>query len=125
MKKVILLLLITLVVSVGIATAKDIAPIEKITTVEKALAVARESNATIHAPLELKLAEDKLKKANMAIDEEEFEKARRLADEALLDAKLAEAKSRSKKAKNLAQEMRNSIDTLRREIERSEGLKQQ
>ncbi len=125
MKKVLLLLLITLVVSVGIATAKDVAPTEKITTVEKALDVARESNATIHAPLELKLAEDKLKKANIAIDEKEFEQARRLADEALMDAKLAEAKSRSEKAKKLSQEMRNSIDTLRREIERSEGLIQQ
>lgn len=125
MKKVIFLLLITMFVSGGIATAKDVAPIEKIATVEKAIEVARESNATIHAPLELKLAEDKLKTAKAAIKEDEFEQARRLADEALIDAKLAEAKSRSEKAKKLSQEMRNSIDTLRHEIERSEGLKQQ
>jgi hypothetical protein len=123
MKKVILLFFIILIVSAGIATAKDVAPFEKITTVQKAIDAARESNAIINAPLELKLAEDKLEKAKSAINEEEFEMARRLADEALIDAKLAEAKSRAEKAKNLDQEMRNSIYTLRHELERSEGLK--
>ncbi|MFH1701903.1 MAG: DUF4398 domain-containing protein [Nitrospirota bacterium] len=118
MKKVILLFFIILIVSAGIATAKDVAPLEKITTVKKAIDTARESNAIINAPLELKLAEDKLEKAKAAINEEEFEMARRLADEALIDAKLAEAKSRSERAKKLEQEMRNSIDTLRRELER-------
>jgi hypothetical protein len=123
MKKVILLFFIILIVSAGIATAKDVAPFEKITAVQKAIDDARESNAIINAPLELKLAEDKLAKAKLAINEEEFEMARRLADEALIDAKLAEAKSRSERAKKLDQEMRNSIDTLRHELERSEGLK--
>jgi hypothetical protein len=118
MKKATLLLLITLVVSAGIATAKDVAPVEKIATVERAIHAARESNATIHAPLEMKLAEDKLQKAKAAVNEKEFEQARRLADEALVDAKLAEAKSRSGKAKKLAGEMRKSIDTLRRELEK-------
>jgi hypothetical protein len=123
MKKVILLFFIILFVSAAIVTAKDIAPLEKITTVQKAIDAARESNAIINAPLELKLAEDKLAKAKLAINEEEFEMARRLADEALIDAKLAEAKSRAEKAKKLEQEMRKSIDTLRHELERSEGLK--
>jgi hypothetical protein len=123
MKKEILLIFIILIMSAGIAIAKDVAPFEKITAVQKAIDAARESNAIINAPLELKLAEDKLEKAKAAINEEEFEMARRLADEALIDAKLAEAKSSSEKAKKLEQEMRNSIDTLRSELERSEGLK--
>lgn len=103
--------------------SKGVAPVEKISTAEKSIDVARESNATISAPLELKLAEDKLNEAKAAINEEEFEKAHRLVDEALINANLAEAKSRSEKAKKLSQEMRDSIDTLRREIERTEKFK--
>ena len=100
-----------------------VAPVEKISTVEKAIQEARESNATVSAPLELRRAEDKLKEAKAAMKEEEFEKARRLADEALIDANLAEALSRSEKAKKTTQEMRDDIDTLRREIERTEKIK--
>jgi hypothetical protein len=107
----------------GSCASKGVAPVEKISTAEKAIDVARESNATTSAPLDLKLAEDKLNEAKAAINEEEFEKANRLVDEALINANLAEAKSRSEKAKKLAQEMRDSIDTLRREIERTEKLK--
>ncbi|MFH1704228.1 MAG: DUF4398 domain-containing protein [Nitrospirota bacterium] len=100
-----------------------VAPVEKITTVEKAIQEARDSNATVSAPLGLRHAEDKLKEAKAAMKEEEFEKARRLADEALIDANLAEATSRSVKAKKTTQEMRDDIDTLRHEIERTEKIK--
>ncbi len=101
----------------------EVAPVEKISTVEKAIQEARDSNATVSAPLELRHAEDKLKEAKAAMKEEEFEKARRLADEALLDANLAEATARSEKSKKTTQEIRDDIDTLRREIERTEKLK--
>lgn len=100
-----------------------VAPVEKISTVERAIQEARDSNATVSAPLELRHAEDKLKEAKVAMKEEEFEKARRLADEALIDANLAEATAHSEKAKKTAQEMHDDIDTLRREVERSEKLK--
>jgi len=38
-----------------------------------------------------------------------------------VDAQLAEAQSRSEKAKKVAQEMRDNIETLRHEIERSQN----
>ena len=53
----------------------EVAPVEKISTVEKAIQEARDSNATVSAPLELRHAEDKLKEAKAAMKEEEFEKA--------------------------------------------------
>ena len=83
-----------------------VAPVEKISTVEKAIQEARDSN-----------------EAKSAMKEEEFEKARRLADEALIDANLAEATARSEKAKKTTKTMSDDIDTLRHEIERTEKLK--
>lgn len=107
----------------GGCASTEVAPVEKISTVEKAIQEARESNATVSAPLELRHAEDKLNEAKAAMKEEEFEKARLLADEALIDANLAEATARSEKAKKTTQEIQDDIDTLRREVERTEKIK--
>jgi hypothetical protein len=104
--------------------SKDVAHVESIAGAESAIKQARDSNATIYAPLELKLAEEKLNAAKAEVAKEEFLKAKYLADEALMDARLAEAKSLSERAKKQAQEMRDSIETLRREIERTQKQKQ-
>jgi hypothetical protein len=100
--------------------AAKVAPTENILKAEIAIKTAEESNATVNAPLEIKLANEKLTQAKAAMQEEEFEKARQLADEALYDAKFAQAKSKSEKAKKVTQELHDSIQTLRQEIERSE-----
>jgi hypothetical protein len=103
----------------GCATG-GLPPTEGIASAEMAINVAREGNAIIHAPLELKLAEDKLNAAKAAVEEKEFHRAQRLTEEALLDAKVAEAKSSSEKSKRLTREMRESIEALRREIGRTQ-----
>jgi hypothetical protein len=113
-----------MVIVIGLIMAgcasKGVAPVESITSAELVLKEAQGSSATIYAPLELKLAEDKLNAAKAAVEKEEFIEAKRLADEALMDARLAEAKSLSEKAKKQTQEMRDSVEMLRREIERSQ-----
>jgi hypothetical protein len=117
-------LILSIFVAMGImlmvGCAAKVAPVENISSAEMAIKEAESSNAGVNAPLELKLATEKLSQAKAAMQKEEFEEARRLADESLLDAKLAEAKSRSEKAKKATQELRDSIQTLRQEIERSE-----
>ena len=117
-------LILSIFVAMGImlmvGCAAKVAPVENISSAEMAIKEAESSNAGVNAPLELKLATEKLSQAKAAMQKEEFEEARRLADEALLDAKLAEGKSRSEKAKKATQELRDSIQTLRQEIERSE-----
>jgi hypothetical protein len=117
-------LILSIFVAMGImlmvGCAAKVAPVENISSAEMAIKEAESSNAGVNAPLELKLATEKLSQAKAAMQKEELEEARRLADEALLDAKLAEAKSRSEKAKKATQELRDSIQTLRQEIERSE-----
>ena len=100
------------------------APVESITSADLVIKEAKDNNATVNAPLELKFAEDKLAAAKTAVAQEEFIRAKRLADEALIDAKLAGAKSLSVKAKKQAQEMRDTIDTLRHEIDRLQSQKQ-
>lgn len=102
----------------AIGCAAKVAPIEDISRAEMAIKEAQESNGEMYAPLELRLAEDKFSQAKKAMAEEEYDTAKRFADEALMDAKLAEAKSLSAKARKLSKEMSDSIETLRREIQR-------
>ena len=95
-----------------------VAPIEKMAKLDFQIESARQAEAIVHAPLELKFAEDKYKLAEEAIEEGEYEKASILADEALLDAQLAEEKALSIQAEQEVQELRESIEALRSELMR-------
>jgi hypothetical protein len=53
------------------------------------------------------------------MEKEEYTRARRLAEEALVDAQLAEAKADSEEARRAANDLRQSLETLRREAQRS------
>ncbi len=95
-------------------------PVEQLSNVEMTIARARQNEADKYAPLDLRLAEEKLAEARRAVAEENYDKARRKADEALADARLAEARAQSERARKLSVEMEQSIDTLRREIDRKQ-----
>lgn len=97
-------------------------PVGSINNAETAINRAQESNAGAYAPLDLKLAQEKLNQARAAVNKENYTKAKRLADEAMVDAELAEAKARSGREKRLADEMQENIDALRQEANRKEGL---
>lgn len=87
---------------------KEIAPTADISKAEMALKEVMDRDASTNAPLELKAAEDKLKDAREAMKKGEFKKARRLAEEAEVDAKMAESKSDAVKEQKHAEEMRNT-----------------
>ena len=110
-------LIIIFIVSMITACA-GVAPMEKMVKLESTIANARQAEAIVYAPLELKFAEDKYEMAEAAIEDKKYDEARQLADEALLDAKLAEVKALSSRAEKEAQEMRASIETLRSELNR-------
>lgn len=99
----------------GCATATP--PPAELSRADAAVERARESMAMTHAPLDLKLAEEKLEKARVASREGEMEKARSLAVEAELDARVAEEKSRGEVAIRDTGRMRESVTELRRQIE--------
>jgi hypothetical protein len=60
-------------------------------------------------------ARDKVLRAQAAIQQDENEEARRLAEQALVDARLAEAKSRADVARQNADKVQASINELRSE----------
>lgn len=94
------------------------APEKQVTLATQSIAQAERSGAVEFAPLELKSARDKLNQAKLAMDNEENLKARRLADEAMVDANLAEARARSAKSQKVVDELKESIRVLREEMDR-------
>jgi hypothetical protein len=69
------------------------------------------------ASAELQLAREKLARAERARADGDDERARRLAEQALVDAQLAEARAESETAAAAAREVEVSIDALQRAFE--------
>ena len=92
--------------------------ITKMSECEKAIGVAKEINASIDAPDELKVAIEKLTTAKKALEREDYEMTTRLAEQATIDADYARVKAISEKAKRAKEEMRENVNTLRHEGER-------
>lgn len=98
-------------------------PIESVSKAEMAVEKADSAKTAEHAPLELEMAREKLARAEEALDDGDHERAQRLADQALVDALLADAKAESKTSRENAQTLQSSIQTLRQETERNlEGV---
>jgi hypothetical protein len=96
-------------------------PREELATAELAVREAQQSKASQHASLELRMATEKLNRAKQAMRDEDYVTARRLAEQALVDAQLAESKARSTDAREMARQLREGIETLRKEAERVSG----
>ena len=84
---------------------------------DKAMLEAKESNASLNAPVELKAAEDKLEAAKVAFDKKDYDNANHLAEQALADVEYARAKGSSEKERKKADELRQNIKTLKQDIE--------
>ncbi len=96
-------------------------PNEKLSQAEQAIATAQQDNASVNAPLDLRMAQDKLGMARNAVSQEENVTAGRFADEATVDAQVADARTRTARAEALSREMQDSIQALRAEIGRTPG----
>jgi hypothetical protein len=84
-----------------------------------ALRKAEAVNAAAVDPLDARLARDKLQKARDALADDKNLEARRLAEEAEVDALVAEAKARATRSERAADEIRQQIETIRSEAERA------
>lgn len=98
-------------------------PLGALSKADLAIQQADKSTASQYAPLELQIARDQYASANRAMGDEEYEEARRFADQALVNAQLAEAKAAAEKSRQAAAELRQSIETLRAEIERMSAVR--
>jgi hypothetical protein len=86
---------------------------------------ATSAGAADLAPAEMQSARDKLMRANQALAAKDYGVARDLANQASVDAKLAQSKANSAKASSAADELQQSIRVLREELERNSKVQQQ
>src|SRR3546814_18597362 len=103
-------------------SAADPAPKEQMRLTEQALEQARAVGATSEEVPELKLAEDKFARARSNMADESFKKARMRAEQAELDARLAEAKVLTLKSEEHLKVLNTRIERWRSE-ERRVGKK--
>jgi hypothetical protein len=91
------------------------APVEQLAAGRAAVEQAQAAGAAQHAAAELANARDKLARAE-SVSRDQPVTARRLAEEAEVDAQLAIAKASSTRAQNAATELEKSTQTLRESL---------
>jgi hypothetical protein len=88
-------------------------PVAEISAAQTAVTAAEQADAAQHAPGDLDRARDKVLRAQAAMQEDEIDEARRLAEQALVDARLAEAKSRADVGRQDADKVQADMNELR------------
>jgi hypothetical protein len=94
-------------------------PNERIAVAKASLQHAEQSGAPELAPVEMSQARDKLSRAEKAAADHDAQPATQLAEQANLDAQLAEATAQEKKSHKAAAEFDASMQALRQESLRS------
>jgi septal ring factor EnvC (AmiA/AmiB activator) len=94
-------------------------PNEKLAIARTAVQRAEQAGAGERAPSELATARDKLDKATQAANDDKKELAARWADQANIDAQLAEATAQADRSHKAAAELDASLKALRQESERA------
>lgn len=103
------------------ACASVPAPKGEVANADLALRKAEAINAAEVAPLDARLAREKLESARLALQRGRHLEARRDAEQAEVDALVATARARSARAQALEQEARRDLEALRAEAERAAG----
>jgi hypothetical protein len=94
-------------------------PNEKIAVAKESVQRAEQSGAPEFAPVEMAAARDKLMRAEKAATDREPEPANRLAEQANIDAQLAEATAQQQRSRKAAMEFDANMQTLRNESMRN------
>lgn len=94
------------------------APTEQMAVSRAAVANAVSAGGPEYAAVEMRTAQEKMDRASRAMEKEEYTIARRLAEEAQADARLAEKKAHSAKAEKAAGVTQEDIRVLREEMNR-------
>lgn len=100
------------------ACASTPQPTEQLAVATAAVANAAAVGAQELSPAEMGMARDKLRRANLAMASEDNEQARRLAQQAQLDAQVAAAKANAAKARKAAEEVQAASRALSEEMKR-------
>ena len=97
-------------------------PNEQFAVTESAVRGAMSAGATQYAPVDMRAAQEKWKQAELAMQKENYDEARRLAQQAEWDARVAERKAQAAKAQKAVEDAQKGIQELREESMR--GLQQ-
>lgn len=93
-------------------------PTEQVAVSTAAVSRAANAGAGDSAPAEIRTAREKLDRAKSAMAANNNDEALSLAEEAQVDAQLAESKARSAKARKAADEVNEGARVLREELNR-------
>jgi hypothetical protein len=104
-----------------VACASTPMPVEKLAVAKTSIERAEQAQAAQFAQLELTSARSKFAAAQQAADRKDAQVAARLADQADVDAQLAESTARAKQQEQLVNEMDNSLRDLRNETLRKDN----
>lgn len=115
---------LTLIMALSSACATaPVAPAAALDAARKSIASAEESGARQHAGAELDEAQEKLMLAERSVRSEQMTDAERLAQESLITAQLAVARTEAAKAAEINREMQRGADALREEMRRTGDLR--
>lgn len=90
-------------------------PREELAAAELAVQQVEESAASEYAPDDARKARNKLEAAQDAMQREDYITARRLAEQALVDARLADVREDAARSGEILAQSQESIDALERE----------
>jgi hypothetical protein len=102
-------------IATGCATTDTVS--SRFPQLQENINAAKAADAEVYAPTPLKSAEAKLEAAKSAVA------AKKLVDEAMVDADYARAKAPTEKAKNAAMKLREAIQVVRDEIRKMPAVK--
>lgn len=103
---------------IGIACASVSPPTEQISAAEAAIRQAESLGAVELAPLPMRVAREKLDEARSIVQQkgdDHMRRAKRLAEDATLEARLAEESARTAALQKARDDAQATIDTMRRE----------
>jgi hypothetical protein len=90
-------------------------PTEQYAVTQSAVNSAVSAGGPEFAAVEMKSAQDKLKQAEMAMHDKKYDEAKRLAEQAEWDARVAERKAQAAKAERAVKDAHQGVDELREE----------
>jgi len=105
----------------GLAACSSPPPDRELQAAELSITNAEKARVADYASPELGEARNKLTAARAAVSEGDMEDAKRLAEQARVNADLATAKAAAAKAAVVNTEMQDSTETLKTEMDRNQG----
>ncbi len=121
MKKSPRTLLLTLALGSGLVLAGCAGnpPTEQLASANAVIRSAEVAGGPEYAPADMKAAQDKMSQAQLLIQDQEYEQARRLIEQAEADARVAERRALAGKAQRSLEDAQQGVQQIREEGSRT------